>query len=124
MEAFRTAIEAGDMGAAIALLHPDVVFFSPVVYKPYQGRDAVAVVLQAVGQTFEDFRYVRDFGRPGDRNTALVFKARVGEREIDGVDFLVTDDDGLITELMVMVRPMSGMHALAEAMGRRLAGAS
>lgn len=112
------------MDAAIASLHPDVVFRSPVVYKPYEGRDTVAVVLRAVGQTFEDFRYVREIGQPGDRNTALLFKARVGDRDIDGADFFVTDDEGLITELTVMVRPMSGMHALAEAMGRRLAGAS
>jgi hypothetical protein len=123
MEAFRTAVEAGDMDAAAATLHPDVVFRSPVVFKPYEGRDAVGVVLRAVGETFEDFRYVREIGQPGDRNTALLFKARVGDRELDGVDFFVVDDDGLITELMVMVRPMSGMHALAEAMGRRLAGA-
>jgi hypothetical protein len=123
MEAFRTAVEAGDMDAAVATLHPDVVFRSPVVFKPYEGRDAVGVVLRAVGETFEDFRYVREIGQPGDRNTALLFKARVGDRELDGVDFFVVDDDGLITELMVMVRPMSGLHALAEAMGRRLAGA-
>ena len=123
MDAFRAAVEAGDMDAAAAALHPDVVFHSPVVFKPYEGRDAVAVVLRAVGETFEDFRYVREIGAPGARETALLFKARVGDREIDGADFFVTDADGLITELMVMVRPMSGMHALAEAMGRRLAGA-
>ena len=120
MEAFRTAVEAGDMDAAAATLHPDVVFRSPVVYKPYEGRDVVTVILRAVGETFEDFHYVREIGAPGDRDTALVFQARVGEREVEGADFFVTDDDGLITELTVMVRPMSGMHALAEAMGRKL----
>jgi SnoaL-like domain len=116
---FRAAVEARDIEAAIGLLHPDVVFRSPVVFKPYEGRDAVAVILRAVFETFEDFRYVSEMAGPNGH--ALLFKTRVGDRELDGADFLVTDDDGRITELMVMVRPMSGVHALAEAMGRRLA---
>jgi ketosteroid isomerase-like protein len=123
MHAFRAAVEAGDIDAAIALLHEDVVFRSPVVFKPYEGREVVGVILRAVAETFEDFRYVREIGAAGEGDVALLFQARVGDRELDGADFLVTDADGLITELMVMVRPMSGMHALAEAMGRRLAGA-
>jgi hypothetical protein len=123
MDAFRAAVEAGDMESAVATLHEDVVFRSPVVYKPYEGRDVVAVILRAVGQTFEDFRYVRTMGAPGDRYSALMFRARVGDREVEGADFFVTDEDGMITELTVMVRPMSGMHALAEAMAARLANA-
>ena len=123
MHPFRAAVEADDIDAAVALLHQDVVFRSPIVFKPYEGRDAVAVVLRAVAETFEDFRYVREIGGPGASDVALLFKARVGDRELDGADFLVTDAEGQITEFMVMVRPMSGMHALAEAMGRRLAGA-
>ena len=119
MHPFRTAVEARDMDAALALLHPDVVFRSPVVYKAYEGRDAVAVVLRAAFETFEDFRYVSEVAGP--EGHVLVFKARVGDRELDGADFLVTDNEDRITELMVMVRPMSGMHALAEAMQRRLA---
>jgi hypothetical protein len=119
---FRTAVEAGDVEAAIALLAPDVTFHSPVVFKPYEGREAVGVLLRAVFETFEDFRYVREYGAGADH--ALLFHARVGDRELDGVDFLRNGDDGLITDFMVMVRPLSGAHALAEAMQRRLAGAA
>jgi len=119
-QAFRAAVEAGDMETAIEQLHPDVVFRSPVVHRPYEGKDAAAVLLRAVGQTFEDFRYTREVSSGDDH--VLVFHARVGDRELDGADFLVTDADGLITDFMVMVRPMSGMHALAEAMKRKLEG--
>lgn len=49
----------------------------------------------------------------------MIFKATVDGRELDGLDLLRFDGDGLIEELMVMVRPMSALHALAEAMGRR-----
>ena len=115
---FQSAVEAGDLNAVVDALSPDVVFRSPVVYKPYEGRELVSVVLGAAVRVFEDFEYVRRI--ESDDGVALIFKARVGDRELDGLDLLRFDDDGLITELTVMVRPMSGMHALAEAMQRML----
>ncbi|EGX55912.1 hypothetical protein SZN_30532 [Streptomyces zinciresistens K42] len=122
MRAFREAVEAGDTDAAEALLAEDVVFTSPVAFKPYTGKAITAAILRAVVQVFEDFRYVREIGDPDGRDHALVFTARVGEREITGCDFLRLDEDGLISDFMVMVRPLSGAQALAEAMGARFDG--
>jgi limonene-1,2-epoxide hydrolase len=120
---FAAALEARDMDAAIALLSQDVVFRSPVVFKPYHGRDAVAAILHAVSRVFEDFRYVREIGAPDASDHALVFHARVGERQIEGSDFLHLDEDGSIDELVVMVRPLSAALALADAMKAQLADA-
>ena len=106
-----------------ALLADDVVFRSPVVFKPYEGRDTVMVVLTAVSQVFEDFTYTREIGAPGARDHALVFQAHIGDRQLEGCDFLHTDENGLIDEFVVMVRPLSGAHALAEAMAAKLAAA-
>ncbi|MFJ3810502.1 nuclear transport factor 2 family protein [Streptomyces sp. NPDC090073] len=117
MRAFREAVEAGDMDAAVALLAEDVVFTSPVVFKPYPGKAITAAILRAVAQVFEDFRYEREIGDPAGRDHALVFTARVGDRRLTGCDFLHVNEDGLIDDFMVMVRPLSGAHALAEAMG-------
>jgi hypothetical protein len=115
---FQRAVEAGDLDAVVDALSPDVVFRSPVVYKPYEGRELVSVVLGAAARVFEDFEYVRRI--ESDDGVALIFKARVGDRDVDGLDLLRFDDDGLISELMVMVRPRSGMRALAAAMGEEL----
>ncbi len=123
MHPFGAALEAGDIDAAIALLSDDVVFRSPIVFKPYHGRDAVAVILHAVSRVFEDFRYTREIGALGARDHALVLRARVGELEIEGCDFLHLDEDGAIDELTVMVRPLTAAHALAEAMKAQIAGA-
>lgn len=123
MHPFGAALEARDLNAAVALLSEDVVFRSPVVFKPYHGRDAVAAILHAVSRVFEDFRYVREFGAPDASDHALVFQARVGERQIEGCDFLHLDEDGSIDELAVMVRPLSGTLALADAMKAQLAAA-
>ncbi|MGW1953199.1 nuclear transport factor 2 family protein [Streptomyces sp. NPDC001920] len=119
MRAFREAVEAGDADAMEALLAEDVVFTSPVVFKPYAGKAMTAAILRGVVRVFEDFRYVREINDTGGRDHALVFTARVGDREITGCDFLRLNADGLIEEFMVMVRPLSGAQALAEAMGAR-----
>lgn len=123
MQQFRAAIEAQDIEAAIALLSDDVVFHSPIAFTPYRGRGAVGTVLRAVVQVFEDFRYEREIGAPGARDQALVFRTRIGERQVEGCDFLHLDENGAISELTVMVRPLNGALALAEAMKAKLASA-
>src|ERR1039457_672879 len=123
MHPFRTAVEAQDIEAAIALLAEDIVFRSPVVFKPYHGREAVAPLLLAVSRVFEDFRYEREIGAPEARDHALVFNARIGDRELDGCDFLHATEHGLIDDFCVMVRPLSGALALAEAMKAELEAA-
>ena len=120
-DAFRSAAEAKDFSAIDELFADDVVFNSPVVFKPYEGREALAMILSAVMRVFESFRYVDQV--ENDDVAMLLFKARIGERELDGVDILHFGDDDRATELTVMVRPMSGMHALAEAMQRQLEAA-
>jgi hypothetical protein len=115
---FERAVEAHDVDGLTDALAEDVLFRSPVVYRPYEGREVVATILSAVARVFEDFEYVQRF-ESGDR-AALIFKARVGEREVDGLDLLRLDGDGKVSELTVMVRPMSGVHALAESMGEEL----
>lgn len=122
MQAFRDAIEARDLDAVMTLMADDVEFRSPVVFSPYRGRDALRVILGAVLEVFTDFRYTREYGAPGSSDHALMFRATIGKREVEGTDFLHTGPDGLIDEFVVMVRPMSGMHALAEAMRSRLGG--
>jgi hypothetical protein len=118
---FRAAVEAGDMDTAVALLGEDVVFRSPVAFRPYRGRAAVAPILHAVSRVFEDFRYVREIGAPDAADDALVFRARIGEVEIEGCDFLHLDRTGSIDDFAVMVRPLTAGHALADAMKAQLA---
>jgi hypothetical protein len=117
-DAFKAAVEAEDPEALTEALADDVVFRSPVVFKAYEGKPIVSTIItQAAMSVFEDFRYVEQL--EGESASALIFKARVGDRELDGLDLLRFDDDGKVEELTVMVRPMSGLNALAEAMGRQ-----
>jgi hypothetical protein len=116
---FREAIEARDMDAALANLAPDASFNSPVAHKPFEGKDAVSGVLRAAFDTFEDFEYTDEL--QNGNTHALVFKARVGDKQLQGLDLLRLNDDGLIEDFTVMVRPASGLMALGEAMEPKVA---
>lgn len=116
---FRKAVEDGDHAAVVDLLSEDVVFTSPVVFKPYAGKAITSAILGAVIQVFEDFRYVREVADPGGRDLVLVFEARVGDRALQGCDILHFDEDGRIDDLTVMVRPLSAAQALQAAMAAR-----
>ena len=120
-DAFKAAVESRDLEAMREALAEDVIFRSPVVYKPYEGRDATMFVLQAVFNVFGEFSYLD--ATEGESTAALIFRARVGDREVEGLDHLTFDEAGKVTELRVMIRPMSGMHALAEAMRTQLEAA-
>lgn len=117
-DAFRAAVEAEDFSEFESLFAEGASFNSPVVFRPYEGRDAIRVILDAVAQVFEDFRYIDQVEDGGA--AVLMFEARVGDRQLQGVDILRFDDDDRIAELTVMVRPRSGMNALAERMRQLL----
>ena len=117
--AFRAAVEARDIAAMEAALHPEVVFRSPVVFSPYEGREAVMGLLRHVMEVLADLEYTDELH--GDGSHALIFRASVGDRQVQGLDHLVVDADGLVTELTVMIRPASGLMAVAQAMAARIA---
>jgi hypothetical protein len=115
---FRVAAEAHDADALVATLAPDVVLHSPVTFHPYVGREAVGGVLQMVADAFEDWHCIAELhDSPGI--VAFVFRARAGQRELEGVDLLRLNADGLVADLTVMIRPLSGLIALAQAIGPR-----
>ena len=116
MKTFREAVERRDIEALEALLADDVVFRSPAVYKPYEGKVATMVVLRSVMRVFEEFRYTLE-ATSDSGDSVLVFEASVGGKQVEGADFVHVRDDGLVDDLRVMIRPLSGLNAVVEAMG-------
>ena len=120
LERWHNIIATRDMNDLRDLIHPDAVFRSPVVHKPYQGRDVLVLALSTVIDVFENFTYHRSFASADGKDVVLEFSANVGDRDLKGADFIKFDDDGKIVEFEVMVRPMSGLTALGEEMGKRV----
>ncbi|HMJ37282.1 MAG TPA: nuclear transport factor 2 family protein [Baekduia sp.] len=122
---FRAAVLAQDLDAALATLSPDVVFHSPAVFHEYRGIETVGGLLRLVAETFEDFRYTDELAGSADTPVhALIFRARVGERELEGMDLVRLGPDGLIEDFTVMIRPLSGLVALAQALGPKVEAAA
>jgi hypothetical protein len=115
---FGVAIAAGDEDAAVATLADDVEFRSPAVYKPYHGKETVEGILRLVATVFENFRYTNEW-RDGP-TTILFFEANVGDRDLQGIDILEENGDGLVERFTVMIRPLSGLQAVAGTMAQRL----
>ncbi|MFR9749708.1 nuclear transport factor 2 family protein [Nocardia sp. 004] len=119
MHPFRAAVEARDEAAIEAMLADNVVFTSPVAFKPYPGKAITAAILRAVIRVFEDFHYVREIGDANGSDHAFIFEATVDGKQITGCDFLHFDAEGKIDDFMVMVRPLSAATALAARMGEQ-----
>jgi hypothetical protein len=115
---FRLAAEAKDLEAMTATLREDVVLHSPILFHGFEGRDMVVQVLTHVAATLEDFRYADELAEDG--TVVLRFKARVGDRELEGIDFLELDEQGKVAEVTVFMRPMSALTAFNEQMAARL----
>jgi hypothetical protein len=110
-----------DGDVLMAILHPEASFRSPAVYKPYPGAPAVALVLRTAASVFEDFAYHRELATEDGLSVVLEFSARVGDKQLKGIDMIRFNETGQIVEFEVMIRPMSGLQALAAEMASRLA---
>jgi len=119
---WHAIIAARDLAALPGIIHPDAVFRSPVAHTPYHGRDALVLALSTVIDVFEDFTYHREFTTGDGKDVVLEFSAKVGGKNLKGADFIKFDEDGLIVEFEVMIRPASGLMALGEEMGKRIGG--
>ena len=99
-------------------LREDVELHSPVLFRGFEGREAVGMVLSHVAEVLEGLTYIDE--AVGDGTVVLRFKAKVGELELEGVDYLTVDEDGKVTDLTVFMRPMTALKAFNAQMAERL----
>ena len=120
LKRWHEMIRTGNLRALPDLLEPNAVFRSPMAHTPYPGAQVVTMILNTVFEVFEDFEYHRELVTADGLNVVLEFSAKVGAKELKGIDMIRFDEHGKIVEFEVMVRPLSGLQALGEEMGRRL----
>ena len=118
---WHAMVAAGDLQDLPSIVHPDAVFRSPMAIHPYQPAAALILALSTVIKVFQDFTYHRQLASDDGLNAVLEFSARVGDKQLKGIDLVRFDEDGKIVEFEVMVRPLSGLQALGTEMGARLA---
>lgn len=114
----QDVVAKGDEAAIAELLAEDVTFMPPTYWKTWTGRAPVAAILGHIGHIFSDFRYRRIMGDGND--WALEFQCKVGDLDTVGVDLLTLNDEGLIQQFEVVMRPYKTVGALREAINARV----
>lgn len=120
LETWHSLIASRDVSGMESIVHPDAVFRSPMAINPYRPRPAVLLVLRTVFTIFKDFTYYRQFASADGRSVVLEFGANVNDKQIKGIDLIRFDEEGLIVELEIMIRPLNGLQELGAEMGARL----
>jgi hypothetical protein len=118
---FRRAAEAKDVELMTEALREDVVLHSPILFRGFEGREIVGQVLTHVAATLEGLTYVDEVQEGA--SVVLRFQARVGELELEGIDYLTLDADGRVADLTVFMRPLKAVNAFNELMKARLEAA-
>lgn len=121
IQRWHEMLEHRDMSILNQLLAEDVVFRSPVAFNPYAGKQVVFFILSNVIQIFENFTYHREFYSEDGLNVVLEFSANIGDKKLKGIDMIQFNEHGQIIDFEVMIRPKSGLEALANLMGARMA---
>ena len=121
LTAWHAMVAEGSMALLPSILHPQAVFRSPMAHTPYPSAQAVQLILGTVVKVFEDFTYHRSYASEDGLSVVLEFSAKVGGKELKGIDQIRFDTEGKIVDFEVIVRPLSGLQALGEEMGKRLA---
>lgn len=117
---WHQAIKNGDTSILSDILHEEVEFHSPVVWTPQKGKSITLFYLTAAYHVLipGGFRYRQEL--VSDRSAVLEFVTEVEGITINGVDMLQWDEEGLLTEIKVMVRPRKAMDKLQELMARMM----
>jgi hypothetical protein len=104
------------------LLSEDIIFYSPVVWTPLEGKAIAKMYLKAATQLFfqkaQDFKYVREV--VNQQHIILEFETIVEGIIINGIDMMEVNPDGKICSFKVMVRPLKAMNKLHEKMAEML----
>jgi SnoaL-like domain len=121
LQSWHAVVESGDPARLDALLADEVVFQSPAVFAPQEGKALTARYLRgALAVLGPSLRYVQQWHNDG--SAVLEFEANLDGTYVQGVDILRWNTDGRLVNFTVMVRPMRGLQKLVELMGQQLAG--
>ena len=116
---WHEVVGSRDASALPGMIAEDAVFHSPAVHAPQEGRDTVVAYLAAalvvLGPTLT---YHATWTREND--AVLRFTAEVDGKQVEGIDMITWDDDGVIVSFTVMVRPIRGLEAVIAAMAQQL----
>ena len=120
MHPFRLAVQDRDIASIAAMLAPDVKLYSPIPYRPFEGKETVMGVLHGLSVVTEELEYTEEL--TNDDAVALISKVKIGGRDGEALQLLRFNADGKIASITDMLRPQSAVQALIDAMKVHLSG--
>lgn len=121
LQRWHDIVESRDAAQLPAMIAPDAVFRSPAVHTPQEGRDVVCAYLGAALVVLgPELRYTDTWTREND--AVLHFHTVIDGLQVEGIDMITWDDEGIITEFTVMIRPFKALEVVIGAMGKQLFG--
>jgi len=118
LETWHVCIDEKRLDLLDGLIAEDTVLKSPIFWSPKPGKPLMITVLSTVIEIFEDFTYTGEWLK--SHELILEFDCRIGDKRLKGIDRITLDDEGRITELEVLVRPLNGLMVFAGEMRERL----
>ncbi|WP_421763733.1 nuclear transport factor 2 family protein [Ekhidna sp.] len=117
---WHEVVKNGDAKLLKSILNKKAVFYSPILFKPQKGRKVVMAYLLSAAKMFNDagFHYVKEV--VNQKEAVLEFNAEIDGIHIDGVDIITWNEQGLITEFKVMIRPLKAIEKVGEKMKSHL----
>ena len=117
---WHEVVKNRDYNLLTEILHNDVIFYSPVVYSPQRGKDITLKYLAAASEVFNssNFQYIKEINN--QNFASLEFTLTIDDTEINGIDLISWDDNGLITEFKVFIRPLQGVNLIHKLMQQML----
>ncbi len=120
LEKWHGILANKDMDGMRSLLAEDMTMGAPPYWNKLEGIDVIHYLLGVIISTIEDFTYYREWVSGSE--LCLEFRGHIGDRQLQGVDLITINDDGLVSNLDVMIRPMSALVALKEAVRPQMEG--
>lgn len=122
LKAWHARMADKSEAALSSQLAEDAVFHSPVVHTPQAGKPIVMAYLTAADSVLgnDSFRYVREIVDDGANMAMLEFELELDGIHVNGVDIIAWNDDGLIQDFKVMVRPLKAINKVWDEMGKML----
>ena len=131
IEKWHKLVETGNKDIYEEILADDVVFYSPVVHTPQKGKEITKIYLSAAGNVFGDnkkdnkpkesfsnFKYTKEI--IGEDSACLEFENTIDGIHLNGIDLITWNEENLITEFRVLVRPLQAVNKLHKMMGEML----
>ena len=116
IQKWHDVVKLRDYNTLTEIIHDDAIFYSPEVYTPQKGKDITLKYLIAASEVFNasSFKYEKEM--IGANSASLEFSLTIDDTDINGIDLISWNNDGLITEFKVFIRPLQGVNLIHKMM--------